>query len=52
MNVGELKEALDDFGDHLEVHVVHDELNRRWTNFDVDTQVLSGEPFVTIQLSE
>lgn len=38
MTVAELKELLDDFGDHLEVRVVDGDSDRNWSIDTVDTQ--------------
>lgn len=48
MNVGQLKELLDDYGDHLEVRLV-DESREDLVGIDaVDTQTRDGELFVVI----
>lgn len=50
MTVGELKELLDDFGDHLPVVLVvnRGENDRHYAEFEVDTTNRSGEPMVTL----
>lgn len=50
MNVGELRERLDDWGDHIPVRVVvnRGENDRVFDEFDVDDYTRSGEMAVEI----
>lgn len=55
MTNGELKELLDEYGDHLPVVVVVDRGadDVQFDSFDLDTQTRNGEPAlaITVELS-
>ena len=53
MNIRELSEALDAYGDHILVEVaIEDEHTTIWTDFDVDTRRADGETRVQIVASQ
>lgn len=52
MNVGELKEILDDFGDHLPVEVVvsRGESEKRYAQYTVTDYNYNGTPTVVLEV--